>query len=81
MKPAKPVLKIEFNTGRHYGPEGQEIVAEVVGIAYDDDMKCDILTVVFHDKTRCIKGRVLCFGEMTQEQIMAAYDKGQYRLV
>jgi hypothetical protein len=75
LKPAReylernlPVKRIEFNTKRYYGPEGQRIQAWMVGGQ-----------IYFHDLDRCIAGRLTgSHTEISKEIVMTFYDKGYY---
>lgn len=67
---------IAFNTGRQYSREGQRIVAKVTAIEPDDHLPT--YRFVFADLDRGIYGRAICFGSFDQNQIMAAYDSGNY---
>lgn len=70
---------IQWNTGRHYGPDGQRIVAEL-----EADRR-----VLFYDHTRMISGRTkralseaLNQDWQIEEFTMREYDRGQgYDLV
>ena len=79
---------IQFNTGRGYSPDGQVIIAAFHKNGYDsledfydkcfEDTDPDLDPyVIFHDKTRGIKGKIsLC--SLTQKDIMRSYDLGFY---
>jgi len=63
-----PVTRIEFNTKRYYGPEGQRIEAWLVGGQ-----------IYFRDLDRCIAGRLTgSHTEISKEIVMASYDKGYW---
>lgn len=72
--------KIEFNTGRHYGPEGQIIQAELVRVEACQIFGADVYVVRFNDLTRCIRGEVTVL-EFSESEIMAKYDAGRYALI
>lgn len=70
-----------FNTGRYYGPEGQQI--DVTSIQPVPEHKkllpgCDEYDVIFHDTTRKICGKINVIGMVTQRSVMAEYDEGRY---
>lgn len=67
---------IAFNTGRGYSREGQRIVAKVLTIEHDD--LCPAYQFAFADLDRHIFGRATCFGSFDQNNVMAAYDAGNY---
>jgi hypothetical protein len=65
-------MKIRFNTGRMYGPDGQWITAEVIGEI-----------VYFNDETRMIDGHFRCMErDLSQsrliEKVMLAYGHSMY---
>lgn len=69
-------MRITFNTGRTYTPEGQIIIAEHEGSA-----------VLFRDVSRCVSGRIdliegfdpVSFSTRDlKEFVMAQYDAGAY---
>jgi hypothetical protein len=66
--------KIEWNTGRYYGTDGQPIIAKCIGeIGWNR-------RIFFHDKNRMITGEI-DFPEsciFNEESIMRAYDNGNY---
>ena len=72
--------KMEFNTGRHYSPDGQIIRAEVVRVEACQIFGEDVYIVRFDDVTRGIRGEVSVL-EFTESAIMRKYDAGQYALV
>lgn len=64
-----------FNTGRGYSPEGQRIVAVVVGI--DPTNPRPLARVAFSDITRMISG-VVMVSRFDSGSIMDEYDAGRY---
>ncbi|MCY1535178.1 hypothetical protein D9M68_705710 [compost metagenome] len=67
---------MSFNTGRGYSAGGQLVVARVAGIARDASTGRDNFRVEFFDQTRLIYGATL-LGQVTQDALMAAYDRGR----
>ena len=68
---------IGFNTGRHYSPEGQRIIAVQMGVVSDDIFKREYADIQFEDIDRNIGGILSCCL-FTQDDIMRAYDQGEY---
>lgn len=64
--------ELEFNTGRLYTAEGQEIKATVLDITEDGHYR-----VHFDDTSRMISGEVEV-SLFTQSAIMIEYDAGRY---
>ena len=75
--------KIQFNTNRFYSKEGQIISAEEFGTPYNDidwfDHEAEQY-IIFEDHTRMIKGRI-DFCRLSEDEIMANYDAGNYKQV
>lgn len=76
--------KIKFNTGRYYSPEGQIIEAQEFGTPLDlidwFDFTKNEQYVVFNDLTRQIKGKIP-FCKLCEEEIIKAYDEGNYEQI
>jgi hypothetical protein len=70
------IQALAFNTGRQYTREGQRIVAKVLSTEPDEHLPMH--RFAFADLDRGIYGRATCFGEFNQNNIMAAYDAGNY---
>lgn len=65
-------MRVQFNTGRQYGPDGQRIVAVVTHGG-----------IFFKDHTRGIDGYIVCqmqnmSARDVEENVMLAYDRGMY---
>ena len=74
-------MTAEFNTGRHYSPEGQTIQATVVGLEPCSILpEFDLAVVEFVDLTRRISGTVKVYAPATPRAVLAAYDAGHYEL-
>ncbi|QWS69930.1 hypothetical protein [Vibrio phage vB_VpS_PG28] len=73
---------LNFNTGRHYSPEGQVIECVIIEFLPDEDGfdLFDEYRVQFHDKSRDIKG-VVTVSELTQTAIMQEYDANNYEQI
>lgn len=73
-------MKLHWNTGRQYGPEGQRFAVVVVSHTYPE------LRIVFHDIDRGIDGeiRIACRNFDVSHTpdilrlVMWAYDRGLY---
>ncbi|AFT79053.1 hypothetical protein AMBLS11_12400 [Alteromonas macleodii str. 'Black Sea 11'] len=76
MQQTTPLLK--FNTGRHYGEEGQIIEAYVAHQETCEIFDMPIYEIHFDDITRHITGKIRGALEFTQEEILRLYDKGGY---
>lgn len=71
---------ITFNTGRHYSPEGQIIEAEGFHQNIEDILEDLTPYVIFNDKTRKIKGKIMgC--TLVEDEIMLHYDSGNYEQI
>jgi hypothetical protein len=70
------IIAIAFNTGRGYSSEGQRIVAQVLTIEIIGGQPAYLFA--FADLDRHIYGRATCYGKFDQNNVMAAYDAGNY---
>ena len=68
---------LEFNTGRWYSTKGQRIAAIEVDGPFDLFDFDSTQHVLFVDYDRGITGKI-DFCELTEDDIMRAYDKGRY---
>lgn len=69
---ASMTKQIAFNTGRTYTDKGQRIAARIV--EEEPDSSNPISIIAMSDIDRCIDGFYLIFGELTQREVMDAYD-------
>ena len=66
-----------FNTGRQYSPKGQRIIAVQMETVSEDIFEREYADIRFEDIDRNIGGTISCCL-FTQEDIMRAYDQGNY---
>ncbi len=77
-------MKLRFNTGAQYTPEGQIIEAELTRIEEFDSNSSATAIVTFHDVSRQIKGKfeTITFDFDTENDIkkciIQRYRSGQY---
>jgi hypothetical protein len=67
---------IAFNTARTYSKDGQRIAARIIESDPAEFGDCSIIAMV--DIDRGIKNVYLMFGDLTERNVMEAYDAGMY---
>lgn len=69
--------RMQFNTGRGYTPQGQEIEAKILSWQLCPLEGCDVYKLGFIDRSRGICG-TLQVAQLIPASVMGEYDAGRY---
>lgn len=70
--------RMQFNTGREYTPQGQEIEAKICSWQFCAISGKDTYNLAFIDRSRGVCG-VVQVGAVRPEALMQEYDAGRYK--